>query len=164
MEMPIFPPKISYREMLVSEYASRMGIANAPESQEHLNSIAVTAWWLQTLRDEIQKAKGREHGIVVISGYRNLEVNTGVGGSKNSAHMRGLAADIRVMGMAPRLVCHFISRSPTLMADVDQVILEFDSWTHIGIHGHLRQQILTAVKEPGSDGKLRTIYKKGLPE
>ncbi len=45
---------------------------------------------LQRLRSEI----GRP--VVITSGYRCKEHNTAVGGSKNSLHMQGMAADIRL--------------------------------------------------------------------
>jgi len=50
---------------------------------------------LQTLRD----ALGRP--VIINSGYRNQEHNTAVGGSPDSYHLRGMAADIRVPGMSP---------------------------------------------------------------
>jgi len=49
---------------------------------------------LQKLRDEIGKP------IVIISGYRCEKHNEAVGGAKQSQHLFGNAADIRVKGMS----------------------------------------------------------------
>jgi uncharacterized protein YcbK (DUF882 family) len=51
---------------------------------------------LQALRTAIGKP------IVINSGYRNATHNKAVGGSPNSYHLRGMAADIRVAGMTPK--------------------------------------------------------------
>lgn len=53
---------------------------------------------LQALRDKL----GRP--IIINSGYRTPEYNKKVGGSPNSQHMLGKAADIRVPGMTPEQV------------------------------------------------------------
>ena len=50
---------------------------------------------LQALRD----ALGRS--VIINSSYRNPAHNIAVGGSPNSYHLRGMAADIRVPGMNP---------------------------------------------------------------
>lgn len=41
------------------------------------------------------KMKAAGYGFDITSGYRCERLNTAVGGKKNSAHVRGLAADIR---------------------------------------------------------------------
>jgi uncharacterized protein YcbK (DUF882 family) len=51
---------------------------------------------LQQLRDKLGKA------IVIHSGYRTPEYNKKVGGSPNSQHLLGKAADISVAGMTPK--------------------------------------------------------------
>lgn len=50
---------------------------------------------LQALRD----ALGRP--VIISSGYRNPTHNAAVGGSPDSYHLRGMAADIRVQGLSP---------------------------------------------------------------
>jgi uncharacterized protein YcbK (DUF882 family) len=61
---------------------------------------------LQELRDLIEGEIG-EHPIIVNCGYRCQWHNTEVGGSPNSQHLRGLAADIRVDGLKPVEVARF---------------------------------------------------------
>ena len=50
---------------------------------------------LQALRDTL----GRP--VIINSGYRNPSHNKAVGGSPNSYHIKGMAADIRVPGISP---------------------------------------------------------------
>jgi hypothetical protein len=57
-------------------------------------------------------------------------VNASVGGSKTSQHCKGQAADIRVVGLTPDQVCQAIIAAKL---PFDQVIREFDSWTHVSI-------------------------------
>lgn len=40
--------------------------------------------------------------IIINSGYRNPAHNAAVGGSPNSYHLQGMAADIRVPGISPQ--------------------------------------------------------------
>jgi len=68
--------------------------------------------------------------IIVNSAFRSKAVNDAVGSSDKSQHRRGCAADIRVVGMKPDEVVRAI-----IEADLpyDQVIKEFDRWTHVSI-------------------------------
>jgi putative chitinase len=68
--------------------------------------------------------------IIVNSAFRSKAVNDAVGSSDKSQHRRGCAADIRVVGMKPDEVVRAI-----IEADLpyDQVIREFDRWTHVSI-------------------------------
>lgn len=47
--------------------------------------------------------------VTINSGYRCEKHNLSVGGSKNSQHMQGTAADIVVKGFEPSEVYHFLS-------------------------------------------------------
>lgn len=88
--------------------------------------------------------------IIVTSGYRNRLLNNAVGGSKTSAHLVGLAADIHpknnnIMDLAALIA--------TMDMDFDQLILEKTTvkngqiincdWLHIGFsRTNNRRQIL----------------------
>jgi hypothetical protein len=70
---------------------------------------------------------------MINSAFRSKQVNDAVGSKDTSQHRLGCAADIRVPGMTPNEVVQ------TLIASglgFDQVIREFDSWTHISIPNH----------------------------
>ena len=78
----------SIQELTASATAQREGIDNRPSKcAYHLLHVLV-----QQLLDPIREAWGEP--IVVSSGYRCKELNTLIGGVKNSHHMLGCAADI----------------------------------------------------------------------
>ena len=68
--------------------------------------------------------------ILINSAFRSKAVNDAVGSKDSSQHRRGCAADIRVPGMTPDQVVRTIMASGLRY---DQIIREFDRWTHISI-------------------------------
>jgi uncharacterized protein YcbK (DUF882 family) len=68
--------------------------------------------------------------IMVNSAFRSKQVNDAVGSKDTSQHRVGCAADIRVPGMTPDEVVKTIIASSL---GYDQIIREFDRWTHISI-------------------------------
>ena len=81
----------SLEEMISSDTARRCGIDNKPQSEEVVENLrALCLEVLQPLRDHL----GRP--VTITSGYRCKELNKRVGGVRNSQHLKGEAADIRV--------------------------------------------------------------------
>ena len=68
--------------------------------------------------------------VMISSGYRSKAVNDAVGSKDTSQHRLGCAADIRVPGMTPDAVVRAVMASGLAY---DQIIREFDAWTHISI-------------------------------
>ena len=68
--------------------------------------------------------------IMVNSAFRSKQVNDAVGSKDTSQHRIGCAADIRVPSMPPDGVVRAVIVSGI---DYDQIIREFDRWTHISI-------------------------------
>jgi hypothetical protein len=68
--------------------------------------------------------------IMVNSAFRSKAVNDAVGSKDTSQHRLGCAADIRVPSMTPDAVVRAIIASDLAY---DQVIREFDRWTHVSI-------------------------------
>jgi zinc D-Ala-D-Ala carboxypeptidase len=68
--------------------------------------------------------------VMVNSGFRSKQVNDAVGSKDSSQHRLGVAVDIRVPGLKPDEVVKTIIASGLAF---DQVIREFDRWTHISI-------------------------------
>lgn len=68
--------------------------------------------------------------IMVNSAFRSKQVNDAVGSKDTSQHRLGCAADIRVPGMTPDEVVKTVIASGI---GYDQVIREFDRWTHISV-------------------------------
>jgi putative chitinase len=86
--------------------------------------------------------------IMVNSAFRSKAVNDAVGSKDTSQHRVGCAADLRVPGMIPDEVVKAIIASGI---GYDQVIREFDRWTHISIPNKLfdspRKQALIIDKQ-----------------
>ena len=68
--------------------------------------------------------------IMVNSAFRSKAVNDAVGSKDTSQHRLGCAADLRVPSMTPDAVVRAIIASDL---GYDQVIREFDRWTHVSI-------------------------------
>ena len=81
--------------------------------------------------------------IMVNSAFRSKLVNDAVGSKDTSQHRVGCAADIRVPGMTPDEIVKIVIASDL---GYDQIIREFDRWTHISIpnstHNAPRKQAL----------------------
>jgi len=68
--------------------------------------------------------------IMVNSAFRSKAVNDAVGSKDSSQHRIGCAADLRIPGMTPDEVVKAVIASGI---GFDQVIREFDRWTHISV-------------------------------
>ena len=87
---------------------------------------------IQRLAEFLERVKTLLGGkpIMVNSAFRSKAVNDAVGSKDTSQHRVGCAADIRVPGMTPDQVVRAVIGSDL---GYDQVIREFDRWTHISI-------------------------------
>ena len=87
---------------------------------------------LQRLANFLEEVKTVLGGkpIMVNSAFRSKQVNDAVGSKDTSQHRIGCAADIRVPAMTPDQVVRAVIASGI---GYDQVIREFDRWTHISI-------------------------------
>jgi hypothetical protein len=127
----------SIAELSASDFAVRNRLANRPPDEAVPNLRRLMA-----KLEEIRAALGGRP-ITVTSGYRSPGVNRGVGGSRNSAHMDGRAADIKVSGLAPREAAQQILAAGIAL---DQLIYE-GQWVHVGIAREAvapRGEVLTA--------------------
>lgn len=130
-------------EFEASSTASSYGIDNtAPRD------VIIPLYFLAELLEDIREEIGKP--ILVTSGYRCPELNSVVGGSITSQHMFGEAADIKVKGMSAKDLFETIVYMPSFQrGDIDQCILEFNSWVHIStIRGDInREEFLVAKKD-----------------
>ena len=87
---------------------------------------------LQRLAEFLERVREVLGGkpVMVNSAFRSKAVNDAVGSKDKSQHRLGCAADIRVPGMTPDAVVKAVMASGLAY---DQLIREFDSWTHISI-------------------------------
>lgn len=97
---------------------------NTPNSSEIANLIRLAG-----LLEDVKILLGGKP-IMVNSAFRCKQVNDAVGSKDTSQHRLGCAADIRVPGMTPDEVVKAVIASGI---GFDQVIREFDRWTHISV-------------------------------
>lgn len=76
------------KELCKSNTAKKLGIDNMPSKEIEKNIISL----IDNCLDVIREAFGEP--IKVNSGYRCPELNNAVNGSKTSAHVKGIAADL----------------------------------------------------------------------
>ncbi len=90
---------------------------------------------LKRLADFLEQLKVVLGGkpIMINSAFRCKRLNDAVGSKDTSQHRIGCAADIRVPGMTPNEVVQAVIASDL---QFDQVIREFDRWTHISVPNH----------------------------
>ena len=114
----------SLEELTHSDAAVRHGWDNIPNGDEIANLTR-----LAQLLEQVKTAVGGKP-VMINSGFRSKQVNDSVGSKDSSQHRLGCAADIRVPGMTPRQV---IDACIAAKVPFDQIILEFDAWTHISV-------------------------------
>lgn len=117
-------PHFTFEELTFSQEAARRGISNAPSAAAMKNLEHLAA------RLELVRAEFGGVPIVISSGYRSEMVNRFVGGSRNSDHMQGRAADFTVWGVA---VPDVINRIRASNIPYEQLINEFGRWVHLAI-------------------------------
>jgi len=127
-------PHFSLAELTVTDHRE---FKNEPNPSEIAN--------LQRLAELLEQVKVAIGGkpVMVNSAFRSKQVNDAVGSKDTSQHRLGCAADIRVPGMAPDAVVKAIIAAKL---PFDQLIREFDRWTHISVpndpKGKPRGQVL----------------------
>ena len=123
------------KELCKSSTATAKGIDNSPNSEIVKNLEQLIDNILDPLRERYGKP------ITVNSGYRCLELNKAVGGSKTSQHMKGLAADITVGSPKKNKIIFDLIKEMDL--PFDQLIDEKKlSWVHVSYSTKPRKQIL----------------------
>jgi len=115
---------------------------NTPKASEIANLMRLAA-----LLEQVKTLLGGKP-VMINSGFRSKQVNDSVGSKDTSQHRIGCAADIRIPGMTPNEVVKAIMASDI---GYDQLIREFDSWTHISVPNDLstapRKQVLIIDKQ-----------------
>jgi zinc D-Ala-D-Ala carboxypeptidase len=129
-------------ELKKSQTALNRGLNNEPGPGVIENLRALCENVLQPVRDHF------DFPVSIVSGYRSANVNRAVGGTYNSQHMIGQAADIEIYGVHNADVWRFI-----LTLDFDQVIAEHlkkdnpnAGWIHVSYAGSKnRKEALSCV-------------------
>lgn len=118
------------QELTITEHRQ---FDNTPNAQEIENLKKLAAFL-----EEVKEALGGKP-VIINSAFRSKKVNDAVGSSDRSQHRVGCAADFRVPSMTPDQVVSTIIKAGL---KYDQIIREFDSWTHISISDKPRKQAL----------------------
>ena len=143
MQLPKF---FSLKEMTTTSQK----LPNSPETWEEFSALRDTALLLDALREKFGQ------GIRITSGFRSAAVNTAVGGSRTSAHRKGMAVDIKPykntkanMDKLMRLL-----RLNIQNRNIDQLIIytadgkdplttrQAVKWIHVGFAANPRGQLL----------------------
>ncbi len=141
------------RSQTAARHGINMSVIEGGIIYSNLRNLCLNV--LQPLRNHF----GTVH---ITSGYRPPKLNKRIGGSSNSQHLYGLAADIVVPGVSPLEVAQWIKAN---CKGYDQVIHEFGEWVHVSVASRnraARNQSLTAIKVPRRFRKPKTVYVPGL--
>ena len=114
------------KELIRSQTATRKGIDNFPPDYYLQNLEVLALKLLQPVRDEFGTTN-------VSSGFRSFDLNVAIGGSQNSQHSKGEAADFECPEYSNYEVAKWIANNLSF----DQLILEgfdeenpYDGWIH----------------------------------
>lgn len=127
-------PNFTLAELTVTDHRE---FKNEPNPTEIANLERLAG-----LLEQVKVAIGGKP-VMVNSAFRSKQVNDAVGSKDTSQHRLGCAADIRVPGMVPDDVVKAVIAAKL---PFDQLIREFDRWTHISVpndpKGKPRGQVL----------------------
>lgn len=143
-EKEMLSEHLSVREFEFSQSAVRLGFSNAMIPEHKENAIALA----KNIFEPVRAFRGAP--IKISSGYRSLELNKRIGGSKTSQHIKGEAIDLPLTNNEAKWIIDNL--------DWDQLIFEFPdkngdaSWIHVSYTKHRknRKQVLIAVKQNGT--------------
>jgi zinc D-Ala-D-Ala carboxypeptidase len=128
-------PHFTLAELTCTDHRS---LDNTPNAQELLN-LKKLAEFLETVKTTLG---GKP--VMINSAFRSKAVNDAVGSKDTSQHRQGLACDFRIPGMTPDAVVRTLISAKL---PFDQIIREYDSWTHISIAEKPRGQALIIDKQ-----------------
>lgn len=122
-------------ELIHSEKAALYNINNMPDLNAMDELLKLIIYCLQPLREALNLP------IIITSGYRSKALNDKLKGSDTSQHLKGQAADIKIVGLTQRDLFYRIQRTDI---EYDQLIWEQDAnCVHISYnHGKNRNQTL----------------------
>jgi len=127
-------PNFTLAELTVTDHRQ---FDNTPNAAEQANLVRLAGLL------ELAKVAIGGRPVMVNSAFRSKQVNDAVGSKNTSQHRLGCAADIRVPSVSPDNVIKAIIAAKL---PFDQLIREFDRWTHISIpndpKGKPRGQVL----------------------
>ncbi len=120
--------------LMRSETAARKGIDNTPPAE-----IIGNLQQLAKALEAVQALLGTP--LDISSGYRCVELNRAVGGTADSQHVQGLAADFVSPAFGPPIEIAVAIQNSAI--GFDQCILEYGRWVHLSVSATPRGRVLT---------------------
>lgn len=133
-------------EFLKSETADKLGIPNqlipGIDIYEINNLKLLCTCTLQPIRRFLNES------VFITSGYRSVRLNEEIGGSENSQHTEGMAADFTFKSFKKRWfeVVVLLVSSPHI--PFDQLII-YDTFIHVSLSPRKRRQVLDKRRRRG---------------
>ena len=118
-------------ELINSKVTKINNISNIPDASSLDNLLNLIFYCLQPVRNLIKKP------MIITSGYRCKKLNKIIGGSINSQHTLGKAADFIVKGISPKNIVDVVEKSDIVY---DQLICEYNKWVHISYNDKLNRR------------------------
>ena len=113
------------KEMTESQTAKLYHIDNTP-TKEVIDNLKKVMYILDIVRTHIGKP------ILVNSGYRCKKLNEMVGGTQNSMHIKGLAADFRTREKEDiNIMYEFLKKNQKKLKIIE--LLNYKTFIHIGV-------------------------------
>jgi uncharacterized protein YcbK (DUF882 family) len=100
--------------------------------------VIVSAWLIHLL-NKVREGLGKP--MIVNSGYRCKKYNKKIGGGKNSAHLRGTAADIKCKSSKNK----FLMIELAYKAGFKRIGV-YDTWLHLDVDAELPLEVLWVKK------------------
>lgn len=111
----------SFEELTHTDYSFN----NQPKTFGTIVNLLALQFFLDSLRRKLEKP------IIVNSAFRSPEVNLAAEGAKNSYHLEGLAADIRVPDMPSSALKLFIQQHYSTICFEE--VIQYRTFVHVAI-------------------------------
>lgn len=118
-------PNFTLEELIKSDTARRRGLVNIPTDEQAAELLRLAVTVLQPIRDLIKEP------MQINSGFRSKALNYAVGGTHQSQHLDGQAADFVTPTMDLNIIYDAIKASDI---PFDQLIWEWKGWGNQWIH------------------------------
>lgn len=119
----------TYEEMTRTNHRSLLE-QNQSEAKNHCEALFAITALLQKIRNHFKAP------VMVHSGFRCPDLNTAVGGSSTSQHMKGEAADFHVVGVDHQEVFDWICQDSGILFGqliLEGIVANQPSWIHISL-------------------------------
>lgn len=148
--MSALAPNFTFEEMTRTNHRSLLE-RNRREALPSMEALTATALMLQKIRNHFGAP------VIVNSGFRCEKLNQAIGGSVTSQHMKGEAADFRVLGIDLQEVFDWICQDSGILFGqliLEGIVANQPSWIHISLGAPWRpaeksRQALTWDKQNG---------------